>query len=152
VGLDFASIHVPVPHNEPLVAAHHGLIRSLISRGPFVRYVWGLHRDGELCHDPHAHAQPPEVPGQSPEEAAASTWFRVERQTTLGLPAENVAFFFIRVFQTPLAAAITTAERAETMAAALRDMTPQLAAYKSVVHRREPLVEWLETRAGQLAG
>ena len=152
VGLDFSAIHVTVPHNAPLRAAHHGLIRSLINRGPFVRYVWGLHRDDELCHDPHRHTQPPEVRGQSPEEAAGSTWFRVERQTTCGLPGENVAFFFIRVFQTPLVAAITTAERARTMAAALRDMTPELAAYKSLVHRREPLIAWLESRAASLDG
>ena len=146
VGLNFGAIHIPVPHNSPLMAAHHGLVRTLVHRPPFVRYVWGLHRDDALCHDPYVHTQPAETPNQTPGSAAAATWFRVERQTTLGVPEENAAFFFIRVYQVPLREAVTTPERAAVMAAALADMTPALAEYKGVTHRRGPLIRWLEAR------
>jgi hypothetical protein len=33
------------------------------------------------------------------------------------------------------------------MAAALEDMTPQLAEYKGVTHRRDALVRWLRRRS-----
>jgi hypothetical protein len=147
VGLDFGAIHQPVPHNSPLLSAHHGLVRALIERAPFVRYVWGLHRDDTLCHDPYVHRQPPEARHPTPDAAAAATWFRVERQTTLGVPEENAAFFFIRVYQVPLTRAITTPDRARLMSAALADMTPDLAKYKGVTHRREALIHWLNERS-----
>jgi hypothetical protein len=142
-GQDFATIHQPVPHHEPLMKAHAGLVTAMIHRGPFVRYVWGLHRDGELCHDPYVHIQPPERHAPTAQAAVDATWFRVERQTTLGLPEMNSAFFFIRVYQCPLAEAITSSERALRMASALRDMTPEIAEYKGVSQRRHSLIHWL---------
>ncbi len=146
-GQAFGTIHGPVPHNKPLTEAHKGLVTAMINRGPFVRYVWGLHRDAQLCHDPYVHLQPPEPVAPTGQAAADASWFRVERQTTLGLPELNSAFFFIRVYQCPLREAITSPNRALRMATALRDMTPELADYKGVTERRRPLIEWLNRYA-----
>lgn len=147
-GLSFEAIHTPVPHNAPLTDNASGIVQTIIERGPFLRYVWGLHRDDALCHDPNVHTQPADLPLDDPDEAAATTWFRIERQTTLGVPNHNRALFTIRVQQAPLVDVITTPERALKMAAALRDMTPQLAIYKGVSGRRDALVRWLAERAG----
>lgn len=147
VGRSFASTHGPVPESDALRARGPELATMIAQRGPLVRYAWGLHRDGARCHDPHVHAQPDEPVNPSPAEAAAATWFRVERQTTLPVPEVDRGWFLIRVWTAPLAEAVTTPARAASLAASLRAMSDEVAAYKGVTRRRPALLAWLDARA-----
>lgn len=145
VGGSFGAVHQPVVHSERITAAQTQIVRAMIHAGPFVRYVWGLHRDGELCHNPRIHQAPPWPLEASPDEVAGQAWFRVERQTTHGFPALNRALFTIRYWVVPLAEAVTDPWRRERLASALAGMDETELAYKGLTGVREKLVAWLNT-------
>ena len=42
IGLPFTAIHAPIPHIEKVNAAAESLVRAMIHRGPYVRFVWGF--------------------------------------------------------------------------------------------------------------
>ncbi|MFZ5815703.1 MAG: heme-dependent oxidative N-demethylase subunit alpha family protein [Bacillota bacterium] len=140
VGHSFAAVHAPVVHSERLIAARGPLVRAMIHAGPFVRYVWGIHRDGELCHNPRIHQAPP----WEPERAVEQAWFRVERQTTHGFPGLNRALFTIRYWVEPLAETAADPWRRERLASALAGMDEAELAYKGLAPVRDRLVAWLQ--------
>lgn len=141
IGLPFGAVHQPVAHSEPLVAGQDRIVRAMIDAGPFVRYVWGIHRDGALCHNPRLHRAAPW--GATP---GAQAWFRVERQTTKGFPALNRALFTIRYWVQPLTETAADPWRRERLASALAGMDDVELAYKGLTERvRQQLVAWLTT-------
>lgn len=150
VGRDFSAVHAPVVDNAPLLRAHTGLVRLICSARPHVRYAWGLHRDDGLCHDPRIAPQPPEPEAPTPDEAADGTVFRVERQTTFGVPSLGRGVFTIRVYRQALRSWATDPRQCALLADALAGMTPAQLTYKGLTHRRDPLVRWLRDRAGAL--
>lgn len=140
VGGSFAAVHEPVVHSERLINSQAQILRAMIHSGPFVRYVWGIHRDGELCHNPRVHQAPPWEPGRLVEQA----WFRVERQTTHGFPEFNRALFTIRYWVEPLAVTASDPYQRERLASALAAMSPEELAYKGLTPARDGLVAWLQ--------
>ena len=139
VGRSFAEVHAPVAGRGPMIATAPKLIDAVISRGPFVRFVWGVTPSGRLDHHPDL-----------PPEAELSTdpagfFLRVERQTLHGFPARDGALFTIRTYLYPLAGLLETAEMAGALAAGLRSMTPEQAGYKGPGHSRAALLDWLDS-------
>ena len=145
VGSNFSDVHRPVVHNAPLLKAHRSLVKAMIEKGPFVRYAWGVHLDGMLCRNPVFAPQIPEPIDPSPEEAAACSWFRVERQTMMPMPHLNRGLFTIRTYTQPLTKVVTTDDRRQRLASALRSMDEAALRYKHLRQRRDPLVRWLES-------
>lgn len=145
VGRSFVGVHQPVVHNERLLASSAQLVRAMTHGGPFVRYVWGLHRDGALSHNPRLHREPAWAPGASPAELVRQAWFRVERQTTRGFPSLNRALFTIRYWVEPLEQVAADPWRRERIASALAGMDEAAIAYKGLTPgARDGLVQWLE--------
>ncbi len=147
VGRDFTAIHRPVAHNEVITGAHPSLVRAMVEKGPFVRFVWGLVTDDHLAHNPNlpGGAREP-VPAQvlaDPEALAARTYFRVERQTTHPFPDLGRALFTIRVYLAPLAGIAADPARRAQLASALEGMDAAAQAYKGVTELRAPLLTWL---------
>lgn len=120
IGLDFAQIHAPIPHNGALQSAQHNVAKAMREKGPFVRHVWGLTHDPNLC-------QHPSLPRW---EQGETLYFRTERQVTLPIPELERSWFLIRVYNVPLQEVLTTPERKELLAEALRTMPPEHIAYK----------------------
>jgi hypothetical protein len=147
VGRSFAEVHAPVVHNEKLVAAGEELMRTVVQRGPFIRWAWGLHRDGDLCHHPVLHTQPDEPVAPAPEQAAAATWLRIERQTFIPMSDIGRAVFTIRTFVEPLSDLANDPEGCGALADAIAGMSDEALVYKGLVQRRDPLVAWLKGRA-----
>lgn len=147
VGRSFAEVHAPVVHSEKLVAAGEELMRTVVQRGPFIRWAWGLHRDGELCHHPLLHRQPDEPVAPTPEQAAAATWLRIERQTFIPMPHIGRAVFTIRTFVEPLQQLADDPAGCAALASAIAGMSDEALVYKGLVQRRDPLVIWLKGRA-----
>ena len=147
VGRSFAEVHAPVVHNEQLVAAGEELMRAVVHRGPFIRWAWGLHRDGDLCHHPVLHTQPDEPVAPTPEQAAAATWLRIERQTFIPMPDIGRAVFTIRTFVEPLSDLANDPHGCGALADAIAGMSDEALVYKGLVQRRDPLVTWLQGRA-----
>jgi len=135
-GADFAALHAPVPHGEILRRAAPPLVRAMVARGPFVRYVWSLAPDGRLDRNPRRVPASPAVP-------PAALWFRVERQTVMPMPELRRALFTIRVYVTPLAAVLGSRERRTRLAAAVASMDEATLVYKGIGSTRAELLRWL---------
>lgn len=141
VGRDFASVHAPVAGSGPMIATAPRLIEAIVSRGPFVRFVWGVTQSPLLAHHPN---QPPEVGlPDDPDEG----WLRIERQTLHGFPAQQGALFTIRPYLYRLPDLITTPTRAAALASALRSMTPEQRAYKGLAGSADRYLAWLDARS-----
>ncbi|TDE86660.1 MULTISPECIES: heme-dependent oxidative N-demethylase family protein [Deinococcus] len=145
LGRDFVAVHTPVAGSGPMNATAPRLVEAMMTRGPFVRFAWGVAMGDRLDHHP---AAPPDA------DRAASTRFdpdgaflRVERQTLTGFPAAQGALFTIRPYTYPLREAVANPDHARALAAALRGMTPEQVAYKGLGTLLPDLLAWLEGRA-----
>lgn len=143
IGRSFGAVHAPVSHSEPLLSSQHQIVRAMIHAGPFVRYVWGLHPDDALCHNPRLHRAAPWSSTASPAELAEQAYFRVERQTTHGFAALNRALFTIRYWVEPLVQTAMDPWQRERLASALEGMDEESLRYKGLTKARNRLRHWL---------
>jgi hypothetical protein len=119
----FAAIHAPVPHLLSQPGSAESMVRSMVERGPFVRFIWTLSPDDKLDHHPDA-------PARSSWEQAAGVWLRVERQVTVPLTTASASLFLIRTYQYAWSE-LTPEQRARTLTA-LAIMPAELRAYKGL--------------------
>lgn len=153
IGLDFAAIHAPVADNALLQAGGKGVVGMAFRQASMLRHVWLLTPSGDL-------AQHPETRRTRWEDAVAQAdangqrlldqvFFRVERQTTLPLPALQRGVFFIRVMVCPLRAALQVAPaRAGELHAALASMSDAVVAYRGMAGVRPRLLADLAALSG----
>ncbi len=138
-GASFERLHAPVPDAEPLRRAAPALVQAMLTKGPFVRYVWGLSPDGARSRHPrHARAMAPDHP-------LDVVWLRVERQTTLPLPESGTALFAIAVHATPLREALAEPGRRAAFADAIASLTPAARRYKGVPWDDATVRRWCRT-------
>jgi len=152
-GLDFAAIHAPVADNKLLLAGARGIVDLAFRQASMLRHVWLLTPDPSLALYPD---EPQRLAwDQALQWAEAGTGrlldqalFRVERQTTLPLPALDAGVFFIRVMVCPLTAVLAVAPgRAGELAQALASMSQAVVAYRGMADVRERLLAELRTWA-----
>ncbi|MDP9101559.1 MAG: DUF3445 domain-containing protein [Actinomycetota bacterium] len=141
-GAGLLDLHRPVADGERLQRAAPALSEALLTKGPYVQFVWGLDPDGRLDRDPSA----PDHPGTRVTPPARDWWLRVERQTTMPLPRWGRASFVIRPFLTPVTELTTTQRR--TLGDAIASMSPPALAYKGIEDVRDELVDWLQFSPG----
>ncbi|AWN24583.1 hypothetical protein DKM44_08935 [Deinococcus irradiatisoli] len=134
IGRPFAEVHAPVAGIEALSASVPKLFPTILARGPFVRFGWGVNAPQRLDHHP----------ALGPGARGWHLW--VERQTLSGFEAEGGALFTIRPYAYPLEQ-VLDAEQAAALADALRSMTPQQAAYKGLGEQRPLLLAELDAWA-----
>ena len=144
VGRDFAQIHEPVANNEAILKGHANLVRAMCFMGPFVRYAWGLHRHAGLDSHPDHHPERVDMSAWSPDEVAAKTWLRVERQTTKPFPDWGRGLFTIRTYIEPLIEVASDPSKAAAIASAIRSMNEASLRYKGMLDRRDALLAYLE--------
>lgn len=145
LGLDFGAIHAPVADNALLQAGGRGIIDMAFRQARMLRHVWLLTPGGDL-------AQHPETRRTRWEDALAAAdaaggrlidqvFFRVERQTTLPLPALRRGVFFIRVLVCPLVDVLDAQPgRAAQLAEALASMSDAVLAYRGMTAVRPRLL------------
>ena len=126
----FAQIHVPVPGFAKDTRAARSMVASMISRGPYVRFVWTLSADDALDHHPESGLR-------RGWEGATHAWLRVERQVTVPLADFGASVFLIRTYLYDVAT--LPPERRDVLREALRVMPPELREYKKL-----PSVEALD--------
>ncbi|MBB6049153.1 heme-dependent oxidative N-demethylase subunit alpha family protein [Armatimonas rosea] len=133
LGLGYAATHAPVPGTERTRSAAGSLVELMVTRGPFVRFTWGLAFDNRLdCHPRH---------GKSPFDGE-HLWLRVERQVLLPLPELDAVAFLIRLHLYD-AKSVPVAP----LLAALESMSPEARAYKGLTESWESVLSWLRTSA-----
>jgi hypothetical protein len=124
LGKSFLQIHAPVPAFDAVERAAPSLTESLVTRGPYVRFVWTISADGELDHHPEQgtrDAWTPDTP---------RGFLRVERQVTVPLPAQRAAVFIIRTYLYGFEE--LSAEQRAVLARALELMQPGVLRYKQL--------------------
>jgi dimethylamine monooxygenase subunit A len=122
-GASFRGIHGPVPSFADVDAQAESMVRAMIERGPYVRFVWTICADDRLDHHPEEGRREDwrrEGPG----------WLRVERQVTVPFPALDAALFLIRTYRYPFAS-LTPGER-DVLARALAALPDDVRRYKSL--------------------
>jgi hypothetical protein len=99
------------------------MVRTMVERGPFVRFVWTLTPDARL--DRH-----PDAIGPTNWQRAEGLYLRVERQVTVPLMAANAGLFLIRVYVYPFNE--LNSEQRARMLAALAAMPEPIRTYKGL--------------------
>lgn len=93
-GLPFDAIHGIVPGMEKGLPHYFKMLQSVVNKGPFTRFAWGIATDNILNHYPvPAAGDDPQVRNGRNIQEGCELYVRVEKQTLVGLP-ENIAFFF----------------------------------------------------------
>jgi len=148
IGKTFQATHAPVPHIEPISRAARAMVHAMISKGPFVRFVWGFGSDDRLNHHPDP------APGwdaakwkgrsfQSVPEGECPFFLRLERQVTVGIPEVDAALFFIRVYYIDGREIRQNPAQRDLLRSSLRTMDAESRQYKGLTESMAPLLEWL---------
>jgi dimethylamine monooxygenase subunit A len=148
VGRHFAEVHAPVADNRLLLAASERLAALVTGDERWERFVW------TLTGHPRLHAHPRRVDPmrwpatREPGQLAALTWFRTEHQSFIPVPKARQAIFCIRVEVRRMDEALAEPVRARRLHDALASMSSEVLAYRHLTAVREPLLAWLDARAG----
>lgn len=101
IGMNFFEAHEFVPGMESYKKNYLPMVKGIINKCPFYRFVWELNTDNTLNHasknnisisNPQWIEKPFDI--NNPK-----LYVRVERQSTVGFPENNAFIFLIRVFQ-----------------------------------------------------
>jgi hypothetical protein len=144
-GTNFATIHLPVAESEKLVSSSTNVMKALLTKGPYVRFGWGLGADFDL--DNHPETPRRRMPAEALadlDEVAANVWIRTERQTTYPMPDLGRGLFTIRVYIEPLIAWVQREpEIGPRLISLIETATPAVRDYKGFAPFAEPLLAWL---------
>jgi hypothetical protein len=141
VGQSLYGLHQPVANNEQLLKASKNTLQAMVSKGPFIRFVWSFDPTSDLSQNPafHTHGR------KKPLSDDPSTWFfRVERQTTLAVPDLQRSLFTIRVYVAPFPS-VLNAERKKLMEESVLSMTDEFLKYKGLLTKKDVLLEYLRS-------
>lgn len=133
-GASFFQIHEPVPDFADRELAAQSMVRAMVERGPYVRFVWTVSADDHLDHHP-------EEGRRAPLADATQGFLRVERQVTVPFPDVDASLFLIRTYLTPFAE-LSRRERA-TLAEAIQLLPEPIARYKGLFEGRPRMLELL---------
>ncbi len=143
IGRDFALIHQPVPGMTKLNQAGADLMQTLINRGPFVRFAWGLATDSWLNHHPEP---PPTIDprlwqGRAFDPLNPQLYLRIERQVLWGLPHVGALIFTIRTYFRPVSQLDLHSHG--LLYQALASMSPEAQVYKGVAGTLPEILHFL---------
>lgn len=124
VGRSFTQIHARIPAFEAVAKKAPSLVDAMLTRGPYVRFVWTVSADDVLDHHPD------EGERLLWSEGTERGFLRVERQTTVPLPAASACVFLIRTFLYGFDE-LAPGQR-EILAQALEQMPAEIQRYKSL--------------------
>ncbi len=139
IGKNFVDIHAPVPHIEKINNIAGNLVNGMISRGPFMRSVWGIAKDFRLNQHPVQPTKPISAPAKSPFV------LRYERQVIWSLPEVEASVFFIRPYFTEAGEIRRNPRERDLLRAGLLSMSAQSREYKGIAHDFTQMIAWLDS-------
>ncbi len=142
IGKPFLAVHEPVADFERIARASDKLIDATITKGPFIRFAWGIATDTRLNHHPDA---PPGrlLASEDPATVGENAFMRIERQTLKGFPEHQAGLFTIRTTFRPLSEVAANPEQRAMLREAIATMSPEALVYKGLTKLQEPLVRYL---------
>ena len=132
------AVHVPVPQYADHVgkAVDTTLSRLRVDQ-PMVRSNWTI--------EDHCALFQPVAPKGPLVQDITQLWIRMERQTLRALPQTGGSMFTIRTYQQPIAEYVARGKDvASTLYSLVKRLPDDVAKYKSMLHYRDALLEWLE--------
>jgi hypothetical protein len=147
IGLDFVTMHLPVPGMETF--RKPGMVTNMVQFGPFTRFVWELCTDTRLNH----HREPP--PGIAPEAwqerpfdpRNPQLFLRVEREVLWGFPAQEAALLAVRISFRDGEGIRKEAGLREPLCATIESMSAEALRYKGLAESRNDILAWLRDGA-----
>ena len=132
------AVHVPVPQYADHVgkAVDTTLSRLRVDQ-PMVRSNWTI--------EDHCALFQPVAPKGPLVQDVTQLWIRMERQTLRALPQTGGSMFTIRTYQQPITEYVARGKDvASTLYSLVKRLPDDVAKYKSMLHYRDALLEWLE--------
>jgi hypothetical protein len=147
IGLDFVTMHLPVPGMETF--RKPGMVTNMIKWGPFTRFVWELCTDERLNH----HREPP--PGVDPEAwrerpfdpQHPRLFLRVEREVLHGFPDQEAALLAVRLSFRNAEEIRRDVTLYEPLCKTIESMSPEALRYKGLADNRDAVLTWLRSGA-----
>jgi dimethylamine monooxygenase subunit A len=124
LGQSFARIHARVPAFEAVERKASSLVDAMVTRGPYVRFVWTISADDELDHHPEQGRR------AAWSAQTARGYLRVERQTSVPLRRESGSIFLIRTYLYGFDE--LSAEQRSVLKSALEQLPPAILRYKEL--------------------
>lgn len=145
IGQPFRDVHAPVPgmRNERQDAGK--LVNTIVNKGPFVRFAWGLTSDANLNHHPRPTGNVPDASGAASDfnPRQPVLYLRTERQTLWPFAAQQAALFTIRTYLSDCHTIRQDAERNSQLISALRSMSSEQLRYKGIQGAERDILQWL---------
>jgi dimethylamine monooxygenase subunit A len=136
-GRSFDIVHAPVPGMEKNMKHYFKMLCTIINKGPYTRFAWGISTDNRLNHHPEAPAGTDNDYwyGRSMNENNSELYVRVERQNLIGFPDVNAFLFTIRTYFY----LVDELNKEEKLALlyAIENMSPESLEYKGLSDKKE---------------
>jgi hypothetical protein len=144
---NFARIHEPIADNARLIRASGNTMKALLTKGPFIRFSWGLTINPSL--DNHPQSAKPTAPQdwlKNPSELVKHVYLRMERQTTFPMIDLERGLFSIRVYVTPLLERLARDPSLRLrLARFVESVKPEVLAYKGMAEITPGILQWLQS-------
>jgi Protein of unknown function (DUF3445). len=146
VGMNFFEWHAPVPLAHQMGVFERALkfLTNLRHGAPARRLNWTLTVNPRLDTSPEKYPHwGPDKLTVTPENIGEKVHLRVELQSFWRLPRSNAIVFPIRCYLLRLDDLVTQPKWARRLHRVMRDLRPELVAYKGFSRYHPALVEWL---------
>lgn len=143
IGRPFNEVHAPVADMEKTNKHYKKMFETLVHKGPYTRFAWGIASDTRLNHHPIPPAGINENEWRGRKAGEATYYIRTERQNIIGFPAENAFLFTIRTYFYDMDS-LEPFEKAALLYA-LADMSAASLEYKGLTDKVEAIKEKLKT-------
>lgn len=99
IGKPFNAVHAAVPGMEKAVPHNFKMLQTIVSKGPYIRFAWGITTDNRLNHHPEPPPNVDPVYWQGRQiDGLSPLYCRVEKQTLIGFKDVNAFLFLIRTY------------------------------------------------------
>ena len=144
-GRNFRAIHKPVGDNARLLKSSENVMKALLTKGPYVRFSFGLSANPALDNHPVTRpAKPPADFWNDPDTAIDGIYVRMERQTTFPMPDLDRGLFTIRVYVNPVKARIAAdPSLAPRLRSLVETAIPEVRDYKGITEMSPALLAWI---------
>lgn len=146
VGMNFMEWHAPVPlaHEKQIFDRALKFLLQLQHGSPVRRFNWTMTVNPLLDTSPETYPKwGPTKTSITPENLGHKQHLRVELQALFRLPRSNAVAFSIRAYLAKFDELVTVPKWGRRLHRVVRDLHPDLAAYKGFLRNRDAMVDWL---------
>ncbi|MBC7478836.1 MAG: DUF3445 domain-containing protein, partial [Pseudorhodobacter sp.] len=146
IGMNFFEWHAPVPlaHEKQVFDRALKFLLKLQHGSPVRRFNWTMTVNPLLDTSPETYpVWGPDRTTVTPDNMGDKMHLRVELQALFRLPRSNAICFSIRAYLGKFGELVTVPKWGRRLHRVVRDLHPDLAAYKGFLRNRDAMVAWL---------